>query len=226
MKRKAFQTGSMKKSIGSQCLQRLMPRGIKGFWHCGLSGKAKHFCLSRLSPWRKGPKPFMSILDGCLIHLLRNALTHGISEDKKDGQTILFIQMKEKLGFRCQIMGDGIDPEKIKEKLSRESNLGIDQINSLNKADLLNKVFEAGFSTAQKQDQNAGFGMGLSAVREMVLQHDGKIMIDSDFDQGTKIDLEFPLEKISGQFFDDLNPILITHTKVFESKVNFYKSLN
>lgn len=135
-------------------------------------------------------------LDEPLIHLLRNAVSHGIE------QTGTITISTEKQGEWAVIHihddGRGINWDKLKRL---HSQAGLDP--NVPQSEL---VF-AGISTAETVTSISGRGVGMKAVRETVEGLGGQITVDSLPDQGTTFTLRFPLSlAISKALLVDVGP--------------------
>jgi two-component system chemotaxis sensor kinase CheA len=138
----------------------------------------------------------------CLVHILRNAIDHGIehpSQRLKKGKSAAG-QIKVSAGLAqdricIQVADDGrgIDPQLIK-KVALEKNLvDASQIERMSQAEIVSLVFLPGFSSTQRLSAFSGRGLGLDAVRENVERMRGQIEIDSQVDRGTRVLLRLPL---------------------------------
>ncbi len=138
-------------------------------------------------------------LDEALIHLLRNAIDHGIEypeEREKKGKSrkgnVKLIARREK--DYCIITveddGKGIDVEKIKQKAYE---LGL--ISDLNIPDdkALEFIFKPGFSTKEEATQYSGRGFGLDIVKTRIESLGGKVLIETEKDKGTRVTLKIPI---------------------------------
>ena len=127
-----------------------------------------------------------SILDGLgepLVHLLRNAVDHGI---EKEGSLYLSAERdKDYVLISVHNTGNSIDWEEIE---SRAKELGRWE-EGMSREDML----FSGISTAEKVTEVSGRGVGLYTVREKVDELDGYITVDSEQGEGTKFTLHLPV---------------------------------
>ncbi len=146
-------------------------------------------------------KPIFDALYEPLIHILRNAVQHGIEAPderiEKGKDKIGHIQIKvSKEGKNINIAitddGRGIDIEKIKEKALEDGIIQEDKISSLSKEELLSYIFSPGFSTANQIDFLSGRGMGLNIVKTAISKLKGSIEVFSDIDKGTTFLIKVP----------------------------------
>lgn len=136
-----------------------------------------------------------------LIHLLRNAVDHGIEtpEVRKllgkstAGQISLSAKnVDNKIIISVKDDGCGINFDKIKAKALQEKLLEQKEINNFEKPDFINILFKPGFSTEDKVTEISGRGIGLDIVYSKISELQGKILINTEKGIGTEIILEIP----------------------------------
>ncbi|ACB50067.1 two-component hybrid sensor and regulator [Crocosphaera subtropica ATCC 51142] len=136
-----------------------------------------------------------------LIHLLRNAFDHGI-EDKKTrleaGKIIegtITIEANNR-GNQTIITvsddGQGIDLSKISSRLISQG-MSKEQVELLSEKELLNQIFEPGFSTAEKISELSGRGVGMDIVKTNLTEVRGEIAVNSKLGLGTTFTLTVPI---------------------------------
>ena len=136
-----------------------------------------------------------------LVHLIRNAVDHGIEspETRKEKGKSKIGTVKLAASYRggkIEILvsddGKGLDPKILREKAIEKGILKPGQTISDDEARLL--IFHAGFSTKTEVTDVSGRGVGMDVVRtniEKVLQ--GKISIESTVGQGSTFRILLPL---------------------------------
>ncbi len=137
-----------------------------------------------------------------LTHLLNNAFDHGIEpkeirlrHNKLETACIVLQAAMEQnhLVIRIEDDGGGINLEKI---YLRGWERGLcppnTQMHQLTKDEILQWIFRADFSTAEKVSQLSGRGMGLDIVRDLVQRLRGTIKVTTKLGQGTVFTLQFP----------------------------------
>lgn len=137
-----------------------------------------------------------------LLHLLRNAIDHGLesSEDRqKAGKSevgiVLMKAFHENNSIVIEIVDDGagIHLDRVAQKAIEKGLITADEVQSKSKAELIELIFEPGFSTASQVTEISGRGVGMDVVRTKVRQIHGKISVQTEKNQGTTFRLELPL---------------------------------
>jgi two-component system chemotaxis sensor kinase CheA len=126
-----------------------------------------------------------------LIHLIRNAIDHGI---KKKG--IINLNAKREKGYSIiEIMdnGEGIDLEIIKRKAIEKGIADSKDVDAYTEKELYDLMFNPMFSTSEEVTKVSGRGVGLSAVKLKIEELGGNIYVSSNVGEGTKFTLELPL---------------------------------
>lgn len=137
-----------------------------------------------------------------LLHLLRNAFDHGIespdirlSQGKsEEGQIeINAYHRGNQTIIEVRDDGKGLDINKIAHRVIERGLLSPDKLTVTTKDELLNFIFEPGFSTADKVSELSGRGVGLDVVRSQLQEVKGTVRVDSVPGQGTAFILSLPL---------------------------------
>ncbi len=140
-------------------------------------------------------------LPAILIHLVRNAIDHGIEskEERKNlgkaekgNISISVSQLSNRIFVNVKDDGRGIDYEKIREKALRLYPEREAEISSADNTDLLQFIFVSGFSTKDVQSELSGRGIGLDVVRSEMDKLKGKITVYSELNKGTDFELSLP----------------------------------
>jgi two-component system, chemotaxis family, sensor histidine kinase and response regulator PixL len=135
-----------------------------------------------------------------LTHLLRNAFDHGIESPdvrlaaQKPAEGTITLQAAHRGGqtvITIRDDGKGIDLEKIRQRL-RQMGLPDSQIDAMSPAELLNWIFEPGFSTASQVTELSGRGVGMDIVRTNLRDIRGDIHVDTQLGVGTTFTLRIP----------------------------------
>ncbi len=135
-----------------------------------------------------------------LVHIIRNAIDHGLETDearaaagKPDCGTIEL--SAEHLGAEVVISvkdnGRGLDRNKLRARAIDQGLLTPDATPS--EAELFALILEPGFSTAAKVTELSGRGVGMDVVKRTVEGLRGRIVISSEPGHGTTLTLRLPL---------------------------------
>lgn len=135
-----------------------------------------------------------------LVHMIRNAVDHGIElpdEREKQGKPRagkLVLHARHQAGevvISLHDDGRGLDQAAI---LARAQDLGLVQAGEeLDEQDIFKLIFQAGFSTAQSLSNLSGRGVGMDVVQHTMTELRGRHKIQSTPGQGTQISLHLPL---------------------------------
>ena len=135
-----------------------------------------------------------------LMHLVRNALDHGIEhpEDRraqgKDEMAHVYLNAYHDSGtvvIEVADDGAGLDREKILAKAIAKGLANADQL--LSEHDIYSLIMEPGFSTADAVTNVSGRGVGMDVVKRNVESLRGTISIDSQKGTGTTVTVRLPL---------------------------------
>ena len=137
-----------------------------------------------------------------LLHLVRNAMDHGIENPAerfaagKPATSLLQLQVMrqgDQLVVRLSDDGRGIDPEVIRKAAIGKGIVTEDQAARLNDGAAIDLLFAAGFSTAATLSDISGRGVGLDAVRSAILRVGGTVDLTSRRGAGTTMTLRLPV---------------------------------
>ena len=154
-----------------------------------------------------------------LIHILRNAIDHGI-ETKEEriangknpvGRILLSAKQDDnKVIIEVMDDGHGFNLEKIKDRAVSRGFLTQEDIDSMTDEAIMNIIFWPGFTTGDSITSISGRGIGLDVVKTKISQLNGKVKVISEFGKGSIVHIEIPvtlttlrvfLVKISEQIF-------------------------
>jgi two-component system, chemotaxis family, sensor kinase CheA len=137
-----------------------------------------------------------------LLHLLRNAVDHGLEDSEKrrtsgkpEKGTIRLSARQEQSYILISVSDDGggIDVEKVKQKAVNKGYISADEASRLNNTDALNLILLSGLSTADKITEISGRGVGMDVVKTNVEGLGGSLTIDSKVNVGTTFTIRLPL---------------------------------
>ncbi|TGM98855.1 chemotaxis protein CheA [Leptospira dzoumogneensis] len=135
-----------------------------------------------------------------IVHILRNALDHGIEPSQeranlgKSQRGKLKIQASHSTGsisIEISDDGKGINHEKIRQK-AIEKGL-IDPAQVLNEQEIFNLIFQPGFSTAESVTSLSGRGVGMDVVLRNIESLRGSVNVQSEFGKGSVFSIRLPL---------------------------------
>ncbi len=135
-----------------------------------------------------------------LIHLIRNAVDHGIEDPRereqkgKAKESCIYLTAGRAEGSIVIKIGDdgrGLDRQKI---VARAVEKGlIESAERMSDQEVWQFIFQPGFSTAEKVTEVSGRGVGLDVVRQAVEDLRGRIEVQSAKDRGSTFIMRFPL---------------------------------
>ncbi|MCG8392568.1 MAG: chemotaxis protein CheA [Pseudomonadales bacterium] len=137
-----------------------------------------------------------------LLHLVRNAVDHGIetpekrlAQGKPETGTLTLSAYHESGNVTVEVQDDGagLDSDKIIRRAIEAGLVRPDQVGALNEREKIRYIFEPGFSTADAVSDLSGRGVGLDVVRNNVERIGGSIDIKSVPGRGTTLKLKIPL---------------------------------
>ncbi len=137
-----------------------------------------------------------------LVHIFRNAIDHGVElmddrveSDKDEVATIKCKVSREddKIHLIISDDGAGIDTEKLKLKAIDKGLFLKDEIEDINRDDILNLIFESDFSTKDEVNELSGRGVGLSATKYELEKIGGTLRVESEIGIGTKFHFYIPI---------------------------------
>lgn len=132
------------------------------------------------------------------VHLIRNAVDHGIESEeerirkgKNPQGTIKMMARQEgnKAIIRIEDDGKGMDPEVIK-KSAIEKGIKVD---GLNEEEIIHLIFNPGFSTNNEVSDISGRGVGMDVVKKKISSLGGNIFVRSEIDKGSTFIIHLPL---------------------------------
>jgi len=137
-----------------------------------------------------------------LIHLIRNAVDHGIEtpeERIKKGKdpvgtiNLSASQEGDSVVIKIEDDGRGMDSELIRQTAVEKGIIDEDRAKLLSERESLDLIFLPGFSTAKKVTNISGRGVGMDVVKSNIKKLKGEIDIETQIDIGTTFTIKLPL---------------------------------
>ncbi|MFB2970891.1 chemotaxis protein CheA [Aerosakkonema sp. BLCC-F183] len=152
-----------------------------------------------------------------LLHLVRNAVSHGLEEQQervrcgKSPQGKIALRaatVGEMVTIEIEDDGRGVDVEAVTSSAREQGSLGADT--TLSSETLLDLICSSGFSTRKEADLTSGRGVGMTIVKNTVTELGGFLSLDTQVGRGTRFIIQLPLTlaiadalivSVSGQTF-------------------------
>ncbi|AYA36638.1 chemotaxis protein CheA [Hymenobacter oligotrophus] len=143
----------------------------------------------------------LQIITDALLHLVRNAIGHGIETPEERarvgksplGHLTLSAQTeRDDVLIRITDDGRGIDVERVRRKAVERGQIPTDAASRLSDVEVYSLMFEAGFSTAEQVTEISGRGVGLDVVKLAIDSLGGQLRVESQLGQGTTFTLVLP----------------------------------
>ncbi|WP_336037623.1 chemotaxis protein CheA [Halobacterium yunchengense] len=137
-----------------------------------------------------------------LMHLLRNAVDHGIEDpevreangkDPEGTVTLSAERNRDQVVIEVRDDGGGIDRERVREKAVEKGVLSREEAEELDDAAVEDLVFHPGFSTNDEVTDVSGRGVGMDVVRDTVTRLDGSVAVSSVPGEGTTFTMTLPV---------------------------------
>jgi two-component system chemotaxis sensor kinase CheA len=147
-------------------------------------------------------KNLVEALADPLVHLVRNAVDHGIerpdvreANGKSRMGTVMLTAEQEGDHIRLTIADDGagMDPEVLRRKVVEKGLLDVEAAKRLSREDCFNLIFLPGFSTKTEISDVSGRGVGMDVVKTSIVALNGTVEIDSEPGKGSRISIKVPL---------------------------------
>jgi two-component system chemotaxis sensor kinase CheA len=147
-------------------------------------------------------KNLVEALADPLVHLVRNAVDHGIempeereaSGKPRGGKVILSAEQEgDHILLSISDDGKGMDADQLRAKAVEKGLLDKDAADRLNEFECYNLIFAPGFSTKTEISDVSGRGVGMDVVKTKISQLNGTVNVFSVKGQGSKIIIKVPL---------------------------------
>ena len=147
-------------------------------------------------------KNLVEALADPLVHLVRNAVDHGVEmpdarEQKGKARVGTVVLSAEQEGDHILLViqddGGGMDADVLRRKAVEKGLMDQDAADRLTPNECYNLIFAPGFSTKETISDVSGRGVGMDVVKTKITQLNGTINIDSELGRGTAIRIKVPL---------------------------------
>ncbi len=147
-------------------------------------------------------RAILTALSEPLLHLIRNAVDHGI--ESPEDRLLAGKEEEGEIGLKAEYVGDGIrvvlyddgrgiDPAHIRKKAVERRLISEEQALNLSDQGAMALIFESGFTTRDVVSDLSGRGIGMDVVRRQIAQLNGFIEVESKVGRGTSFVLHLPL---------------------------------
>ncbi len=147
-------------------------------------------------------KTMIEDLNDPLVHLVRNAVDHGVETPEervavgKKPQSVIELsaqQVGDHILIEITDDGKGMRAEMLRRKAVEKGLIDLETANSLDDKQALQLIFLPGFSTKDQISNVSGRGVGMDVVRTNIQKLNGRIDINSEVGEGTRISISLPL---------------------------------
>lgn len=164
-------------------------------------------------------KNLVEALADPLVHLVRNAVDHGIESPEereakgkpREGVVILKASQEgDHIQLSIKDDGKGMNPDLLRAKVVEKGLMDEETAARLDNKECYNLIFMPGFSTKTEISDVSGRGVGMDVVKTRIAQMNGVVEVDSAEGRGSTIIIKVPLTlaimptlmvKLSGQAF-------------------------
>ena len=143
----------------------------------------------------------LQVISDSLIHLIRNAVAHGIgtpgarqqaSKPAEGTITLRASNENDAVVIEIQDDGQGIDVKRVRQRAVQQGMLTAAQATQLNEEETIMLIFEPGFSTVENANAISGRGVGMDVVKKALDTIGGKISVQTQAGEGTRVRLTLP----------------------------------
>jgi two-component system chemotaxis sensor kinase CheA len=147
-------------------------------------------------------KTMIEDLSDPIIHLIRNAVDHGVESTAervaagKPAKSVVRLEARQE-GDHIVIMvaddGRGMDAERLRTKAVAKGLISDEEASTMDERQSYNLIFLPGFSMAEQISDVSGRGVGMDVVRTNIQKLNGAIEIRSQMGKGTTLIISLPL---------------------------------
>lgn len=146
-------------------------------------------------------KAVFELITDPLIHIIRNAISHGIEApydrklNGKDETGLVYVNAHQEGNNVVIEIGDdgkGINPEDVKEAAIGKKFIARAEKDTLTDEEAINLIFLPGFSTSKEVNAISGRGVGMDVVKTNIMKLNGQIEVQTEVGAGTKFIIKLP----------------------------------
>ncbi len=147
-------------------------------------------------------KTMIEDLNDPLVHLIRNAVDHGVENQEqraaagKPVKSLIQLQARQSGDHIIIVIADdgkGMHPDTIRAKAIEKGLISAEIANNLDEAQCLELIFLPGFSTKDQISSVSGRGVGMDVVKTNIQKLNGTVAIRSASGKGTELTISLPL---------------------------------
>lgn len=144
----------------------------------------------------------LAAMRDALLHVVRNAVAHGIEHPKErlalkkpaQGRVELRVEQRgTRVAFLCHDDGRGIDVEAVRRVAISRGLVAASDAASLGLEEAVKIIMKGGVTTSGAVDEVSGRGIGLDVVRETVARLKGDVTVRSEAGKGTSLEISVPV---------------------------------
>ena len=150
------------------------------------------------------PSDYRRIVKDIGVQAVRNAIVHGIETPAErlsagkaaQGTVRLSFQALGDAGYKLVIEddGQGVSTEKIKEVALKKGFITPERALTLDTKQIFSILFQPGFSTVETATKDAGRGVGMNLMADLINQVGGRVSVATNAGKFTRLTLTFPLD--------------------------------
>lgn len=146
-------------------------------------------------------RSMVSDLRDALVHLIRNAVDHGVEAPELRARlgkaatgrvTLRALAEGDLLRVEVEDDGRGIDPSRLKEVALRRGIMTLAQLERLSEREVSELIFRPGFTTREEVSELSGRGVGMDVVKRKVEGLGGSVAVHSRIGRSTQVVLRLP----------------------------------
>ncbi len=177
----------------------------------------------------------LQVISDSLIHLVRNAISHGIEKpairkqrgkEEQGSVTLEASSESDIVIIAIRDDGGGIDAARIRKKAVEKGMLSLSEASQWSDNDIMMLIFEPGFSTMDEVTSLAGRGVGMDVVKRALDSIGGTVYIETKVGEGTTFFLRLPSSMAvkSTLLFELDNETFAIPLSYTERVISIYKS--